>query len=86
MAFHPDYATKRKFYVYYTDPQGDMTVAEYLRDAVNPDIADPLTRRVVIEILHPGAVEPQRRPAPVRAGWIPLPGHRGRRWGRRPVP
>ncbi len=55
MAFAPNYATSRKFYVYYTDPQGDMTVAEYLRDATNPDIADPTTRRVVIEIPHPGA-------------------------------
>ena len=55
MAFAPNYATSRKFYVYYTDPQGDMTVAEYLRDATNPDIADPSTRRVVIEIPHPGA-------------------------------
>lgn len=54
MAFPADYATSRKFYVYYTDPQGDMVVAEYLRDAVNPDIADPTTRRVVIEIPHPG--------------------------------
>ena len=55
MAFHPDYATNRKFYVYYTDPEGDMTVAEYLRDAANPDIADPTTRRVLIEIPHPDA-------------------------------
>jgi glucose/arabinose dehydrogenase len=53
MAFAPDYATSRKFYVYYTDLDGDMVVAEYLRDAVNPDIADPGTRRIVLEIPHP---------------------------------
>lgn len=55
MAFDPNYATSGKFYVYYTDPQGDMTVAEYRRDPTNPDVADPATRRVVIEIPHPSA-------------------------------
>ena len=30
-----------------------MTVAEYLRDPVNPDIADPNSRRVVLSIPHP---------------------------------
>ena len=53
MAFPPDYATTRKFYVYYTAPNGAMTVAEYLRDLANPDIADPSTRRVVLSIPHP---------------------------------
>ena len=53
MAFAPDYATTRKFYVYYTDTDGAMTVAEYLRDPVNPDIADPNSRREVLSIPHP---------------------------------
>ncbi len=54
MAFAPDYETSRRFYVYYTaQSTGAMTVAEYLRDAVNPNIADPTTRREVISIPHP---------------------------------
>ncbi|MBA2568897.1 MAG: PQQ-dependent sugar dehydrogenase, partial [Actinobacteria bacterium] len=53
MAFPPTYATSGKFYVYYTASDGAMTVAEYMRDATNPDIADPNSRRVVISIPHP---------------------------------
>ncbi len=54
MAFAPDYATSRKFYVYYTarTPEGQITVAEFLRDASNPDVADPATRRTVITVDH----------------------------------
>ncbi len=54
MAFAPDYETSRRFYVYYTaSGNGAMTVAEYLRDPVDPNVADPTTRRVVISIPHP---------------------------------
>jgi len=40
LAFHPDYASNRKFYVSYTDNGGSSVVREYLRDSVNPNIAD----------------------------------------------
>ena len=53
MAFHPQYATNRRFYVYYTNSAGNIEVAEYLRDEANPDIADPNTRRTVIVVPHP---------------------------------
>ncbi len=54
MAFAPDYATSRKFYVYYTAVStGNITVSEFLTDANNPDHADPATRRVLLSIPHP---------------------------------
>src|SRR5262245_31786244 len=53
MAFAPDYATTRRFYIYYTDLSGNIRVDEVLRDASDPNIADPSTRRQVIGIPHP---------------------------------
>ena len=48
MAFPPDYETSGKFYVYYTATNGTVTLAEYLRDPSNPNLADPNSRRVVL--------------------------------------
>ena len=49
MAFAPDYATSRKFYVYYTTAaDGTITIAEFLTDANNPDHADPASIRIVL--------------------------------------
>ena len=53
MAFAPDYATSRRFYIYFTDPGGSIEVDEVLRDMVDPNVADPNTRRQVIVIPHP---------------------------------
>ena len=55
MAFAPDYAASGKFYVYYTrqaSPDPVIQVDEFLRDATNPDLADPTSRRPVITIDH----------------------------------
>jgi hypothetical protein len=52
LAFPPDYATSRLFYVYYTARNGAITVAEY-RTSTNADVADPNTRRTVLSIAHP---------------------------------
>ncbi len=54
VAFAPDYATSRRFYIYYTDPNGNIRVDEVLRDASDPNVADPTTRRQVITVPHPG--------------------------------
>lgn len=51
LAFHPDYGTNRRFYVFYTDangPDGHSRVFEYLADASDPDRADPSTARHII--------------------------------------
>ncbi len=47
IAFHPDYATNRKFYISYTDTGGSSMVRQYLRDAVNHDIIDPTSFSVI---------------------------------------
>ena len=48
LAFHPDYATNRRFYVSYTDNANNSVIREYLRDAGNPNVADPTSARVII--------------------------------------
>jgi glucose/arabinose dehydrogenase len=59
MAFAPDYATSRKFYVYYTAPRpGDgggsvITVQEFQSAAGNPDAVDPASRRTILTVDHP---------------------------------
>jgi glucose/arabinose dehydrogenase len=57
MAFAPDYATSRRFYVYYTAPGtaggSVITVEEWRTRAGNPDAVDPGSRRVLLEIDHP---------------------------------
>ncbi len=50
IAFPPDYSTSRRFYVYFTDSQGDIRVDEFKRK--NATRAARGSRRVVIEIPH----------------------------------
>jgi len=52
MAFAPDYARSRRFFVYYTDNQGFITIAEYLRARGSPDRALPSSRRTIIRVPH----------------------------------
>ncbi|HEY6638033.1 MAG TPA: PQQ-dependent sugar dehydrogenase [Solirubrobacterales bacterium] len=58
MAFAPDYATSRRFYVFYTrdstvtGEQYYLRIEEFRRSAADPDIADPASRRIVLEIPH----------------------------------
>jgi glucose/arabinose dehydrogenase len=51
IAFTPDYAKSRRFYVYYTDPQGNIRIDEFKR--ATPTRAATGSRRKVIEIPHP---------------------------------
>ncbi|WP_420995760.1 PQQ-dependent sugar dehydrogenase [Cupriavidus sp. 30B13] len=51
MAFAPDYATSGRFYVYYTDLSGTLTIARYNVSAANADVADP-AGTVVLTIPH----------------------------------
>ncbi len=53
MAFAPDYPGSGRFYVYYTDRQGYITIAQYRRSGGNPDRADADSRRTVIRVAHP---------------------------------
>jgi glucose/arabinose dehydrogenase len=51
IAFPPDYATSRSFYVYYTDRAGNIRVDEFKRRSATR--AARGSRRAVIEIPHP---------------------------------
>jgi glucose/arabinose dehydrogenase len=51
IAFPPNYAQSRRFYVYYTDDSGNIRVEEFQRRSATR--AAPSSRRTVIEIPHP---------------------------------
>lgn len=53
MAFPSDYDTTGLFYIYYTDPSGNVRIDEVQRSASDPNVADPSTRRQVIVVPHP---------------------------------
>jgi hypothetical protein len=55
LAFHPQYAANRRFYVFYTrQPDGAVQVSEYQASAADPDLADPGSARPIITVPHPG--------------------------------
>ena len=53
MAFHPLYATNGRFYVYYTNLNGDIRVVRFTVSS-DPDSADRATADTVLTIPHPG--------------------------------
>jgi glucose/arabinose dehydrogenase len=53
LAFHPQYATNRRFYVNYTDGGGDTNISEFL--ATSADAADPGSERILLEVVQPFA-------------------------------
>ena len=52
LAFPPGFATKKYFYVNYTDLLGDTVIARY-RVTDNPDLADPASETVILTIDQP---------------------------------
>lgn len=58
LAFHPDYATNGRFFVYYSGPktgQGidhESIIAEYMVSG-NPDVADPTSERIILQVDQP---------------------------------
>ena len=78
VAFSPKYRTNHKFYVDYTDVNGDTRVIEYRS---NGRFADGAT--AAASLRQAAVPEPQRRPAPVRARRAALRRHGRRRLGRR---
>jgi len=53
MAFAPDYASSRRFYVYYTDRQGFLQIDQFRAAAGAPNRADASSRRSVMRVPHP---------------------------------
>ena len=53
LAFHPNFARNRRFFVKYTrDPDGTTVIAEYRASVVNPDLAD-IQEIVLLTIAQP---------------------------------
>ena len=51
VAFHPQYATNKYFYVYFTAPNGDIRVERFTTTA-NAEVADPATTKLIITAPH----------------------------------
>ena len=47
MAFDPQYASNGLFFVYLTDPSGDIAIERFRVSAGNPDVADPAPLRII---------------------------------------
>ncbi len=68
LAFHPNYPTDRRFFVYYTRVgDGALVIAEYKVSTLNAEVADP-TETGVLDDLASDECESQRRHARVRTG------------------
>jgi glucose/arabinose dehydrogenase len=53
LAFHPDYANNRRFFVYYTDKAGNRQLSEFQATATDPSRALPDSEKVLFEYEQP---------------------------------
>lgn len=53
LAFDPNFASNRRFFVNYTDVDGHTRVERYLASTGNPDLADPASAELIIAIEQP---------------------------------
>lgn len=53
LAFDPDYASNRYFFVHYTDNSGNTVIARYETEPLDPDLADPTSAQVVLTQAQP---------------------------------
>jgi glucose/arabinose dehydrogenase len=54
LAFHPQYGANGRFYVYFTDSNGDIRVVRYLVSAADSNVADEASADTVLKVAHPG--------------------------------
>jgi glucose/arabinose dehydrogenase len=52
IAFPPDYTARQRFYVYYTNLDGDLVLSRFHTSA-DPDLADPDSEELILTIPHP---------------------------------
>jgi glucose/arabinose dehydrogenase len=52
VAFHPQYAANRYFYVYYTGANGEIRIERFTTTA-NPEVADPASAKLILGVPHP---------------------------------
>ena len=55
LAFHPDYPTDPRFFVNYTDRDGNTVVSSFTGSATDPDVADPDSETPLMHIAQPFA-------------------------------
>jgi hypothetical protein len=53
LAFDPQYATNRRFYVSYTDTAGNSVIARYLADPNNPNVALGAADLIIMTMVQP---------------------------------
>ncbi|MDR2235130.1 MAG: PQQ-dependent sugar dehydrogenase [Chryseobacterium sp.] len=53
LAFHPQYTSNGYFFVYYNNTAGNIIVARYSVNPTNPDIADPASEKILLNIPKP---------------------------------
>ncbi|AZA83064.1 cadherin [Chryseobacterium lactis] len=53
LAFHPQYSTNGYFFVYYNNTAGNVVVARYTVNATDPNIADPNSEKILLNIPKP---------------------------------
>ncbi len=54
LAFHPQYSSNRRFFIYYTrQTDGAIEIAEYETNIANPNQANPTAIRTILTIPHP---------------------------------
>lgn len=55
LAFHPQYSANGYFFVYYNNTAGNIVLARYSVNTANPDIADPASEKILLNIPKPFA-------------------------------
>lgn len=53
LAFHPQYLTNGYFFVYYNNTAGNVVVARYTVSATDPNVADPNSEKILLNIPKP---------------------------------
>lgn len=53
LAFHPDYATNGRYFVYFTDRDGRRQLSEFQVSVSDPNLSSPDTERVLFELDQP---------------------------------
>ena len=56
IAFHPGFSSNGQFFVAYCHTGGTVRLSRFLRDSVNPSLADPESERILIEQTNDGSI------------------------------
>lgn len=54
LAFDPNYIQTGRFYVYYVNLSGNLTISRFITNLAEPDSVDPSGEQVILNINHPG--------------------------------